>query len=166
MLSRPLDFNRQSRGSRSRVWLLLGGVLIVASAIHYQSLSADLKDAQEKLDRRGHEASLEKKKTAPVKQNPTVQAAMQGLHMNWNPLFDAIEAGTRKDVALLALEPDAAKAQVRLNLEAKNRKAMQEYVQGLALQKGLSQVSLIAEETQLENPLQPIRFSVTATWQQ
>lgn len=144
----------------------MGAALLAVAAVHYQTLSAALRDAQQEWDARSQQKSRVVKKTSPAQQNPALQAAIKGLGMYWEPLFNAIEGGAKPDVALLAMEPDPAKGTVRLNLEAKNKKAMQDYVEGLARQKGLTHVSLLTEETQLENPLLPIRFSVGAAWRQ
>lgn len=145
---------------------MLGAGLLVTSAIHYHSLSTSLHEIQQEWDARGQRHATVAKRAKPAEMNPVQQAAIKGLSRKWSPLFDAVEAATTPRVALLAMEPDASKDTVRLNLEAKDKKAMQDYVQGLAVQRGLTQVSLMSQETQLENPLLPVRFSVGATWQQ
>lgn len=166
-MNRPaLDFIHPPVHRASRVGLLLGGAMLVAAAVHYQELSAKLHAAQQEWDMRSQQKARTAKKPGSAEQNPTVKAALKGLGMSWEPLFDAIEAAARPHVALLAMEPDAGKGTVRLFLEAKDEKAMQQYVQGLAAQPGLAQVSLLSQETQLENPQLPIRFSVGAAWQQ
>ena len=166
MSNAALDFIHQANKRTSRAWLLLGGALLATSVIHYQSLSAELHDAQQEWAAHSQKKTRVVSKPKAAELNPTRQAAIKGLSMNWVPLFDAVEASASPKVALLAIEPDASKRTVRLNLEAKDKKAMQDYVQGLAAQAGLANVSLLTQETQLENPLLPIRFSVGATWLQ
>jgi len=166
MSTASLDFIKQANPRTRRVWLLLGGALFVASVVHYQSLTTALHDAQSELDARSQQQSRTAKKPVQVAQNPTQQAAIKGLSMNWEPLFTSLEAAIKPGVALLAIEPDATKSSVRLNLEARDSEAMTDYVEALAAQPGLANVSLMAQETQLEHPQQPLRFSAGATWRQ
>jgi Tfp pilus assembly protein PilN len=166
MLRAALDFNHEPKNRTSKIWLLLGGALLVASAVHYQGLVTSLHEAQQEWNTRGQRDTKAAKSPKPAELKPMQQAAIRSLSLNWGPLFDAVEAATTTKVALLAMEPDASKGTVRLNLEAKDKRAMQDYVQGLAARRGLNQVSLLSQETQLENPLLPIRFSVGAAWQQ
>jgi hypothetical protein len=159
-----LDFIDVPGNRASRIWLVLGGALLATAVVHFQRLSNELDDARHDWETRTQEKSRTARAPVHAEQNPTLQAAIKGLSLNWEPLFNAVEGATKPKVALLTLEPDASRGSVRLNLEAKDKQAMMEYLAGLAAQPGLANVSLMNEATQLENPQQPVRFSVGATW--
>jgi hypothetical protein len=159
-----LNFIHPPGNRASGIWLLLGGAFLIAAAVHFHRLSTELDDARHDWETRSQERFRTSKAPVRIAQNPTLQAAITGLRLSWEPLFNAVEGATRPKVALLTLEPDASKGSVRLNLEAKNKQAMMEYVAGMAAQPGLTNVILMTQATQLENPQQPVRFSVGATW--
>jgi hypothetical protein len=68
------------------------------------------------------------------------------------------------NVALLAVEPSAAKRSLSLTAEAANSAQMLNYIQALQGDNHLSDVILVSHQVQLQAPGAPIRFQVRANW--
>jgi Tfp pilus assembly protein PilN len=90
------------------------------------------------------------------------EAVVRQLTVPWASLIASIEQAATRDVAILQLQPDAEKRQLRLTAEARHRDAMFEYLRRLAAAKGLDQVHLVSHQVQREDPQRPIQFSVQA----
>ncbi len=90
------------------------------------------------------------------------EAVVRQLTVPWASLIASIEQAATRDVAILQLQPDAEKRQLRLTAEARHREAMFEYLRRLAASKGLDEVHLLSHQVQREDPQRPIQFSVQA----
>ncbi len=86
------------------------------------------------------------------------------ITLPWDKLFKAVEGSSGQDVALLTIEPDAEKHEVKITGEAKNISAVFSYVRQLAAQEPFTSVYLERHQVQEKAPLQPVRFSVIAAW--
>jgi hypothetical protein len=86
------------------------------------------------------------------------------ITMPWDKLFQALEWSTGKDMALLAVEPDAEKREVKISGEAKNIPAVLGYLRHLSDQQIFSSVYLQSHQVQQQSPEQPVRFTLIATW--
>lgn len=86
------------------------------------------------------------------------------ITLPWNTLFQAVEWSSGKDVALLAMEPDADKHVVKISAEAKNIAAVMSYLRHLEAQDIFSSVYLQSHQVQLRNPEKPVRFTLVASW--
>lgn len=138
--------------------------MLVASAYNLRQQALALQDIEVTLQARRLAAA--RTDMPPDKEGDVAMAAARRqLALDWEPLFAAVEANTQPKVALLSLEPDAGRGTVRLALEAKDNAAMLAYVEGLGLQPRMRNVTLASQETQLDHPQQPVRFTVEATWQ-
>lgn len=89
---------------------------------------------------------------------------LQQLTLPWGELFQAIESSSSKQVALLAMEPDAEKHLVKISGEAKDIAAMLGYIKTLAAQEVFDSVYLQSHQTQQQDPEKPVRFVLLATW--
>lgn len=89
---------------------------------------------------------------------------LQQLTLPWGKLFQAIESSSGKEVALLAMEPDADKHVVKIVGEAKDIPAVLDYIKRLAMQQEFSSVYLQSHQIQLQDPEKPVRFVLLATW--
>lgn len=89
---------------------------------------------------------------------------LQQLSLPWGELFQAIESSSGKQVALLAMEPDAEKHVVKISGEAKNIAAVLDYIKMLAAQDVFSSVYLQSHQIQLQDPEKPVRFALLAAW--
>ncbi len=93
-----------------------------------------------------------------------VLEATRGLNTPWVDLLGALEAAPTQAVALLSVEPSAARRSVRLTAEGRDAKAMLAYLGALQRDTRLAQVVLIAHQVQLQSPGTPVRFQIQAQW--
>jgi Tfp pilus assembly protein PilN len=100
----------------------------------------------------------------PEAQAAAVNAAVLQLNLPWRALYDAVQAGTPANIALLALEPDARKSLLRITAEAKTSDDMIAYVEQLKKSEWFSGVLLSRHEINEQDPNRPIRFQLDAQW--
>jgi len=79
-------------------------------------------------------------------------------------LFSAVESYSKDDVAVLSIEPDSQKGLVRINAEAKSLDSMLAYLVYLQKTPLFRQVELVNHQVQEQDPQQPIRFMLHASW--
>lgn len=91
--------------------------------------------------------------------------ALRRLSVPWDELFLAVESSGSNKVTLLSLEPDVEKHQVHIKGEAKNFKAIMNYMTHMEGHEVFGSVFLQNHHVQEEDPDQPVRFSIIATWQ-
>ena len=91
---------------------------------------------------------------------------LRQLTLPWDKLFDSMEAVGRKDVALLALAPDAERHVVKIGIEAKNAQSGLDYVRSLEEQPIFQEVLVHSHQIQIQDPEKPIRFTLEATWKE
>jgi hypothetical protein len=91
-------------------------------------------------------------------------AVVRELQVPWARLFAALEGVARDDVALLSIEPSAAKQEVRIVAEAKSSDAMLDFLDALRTQP-LRRVVLVSHQVQIQTPGSPVRFQARATWE-
>jgi hypothetical protein len=154
---------------RHPVWpgvLLLAFSLAIAGA-----LIPRYRDAQLELAGLQATASLIGAERRPARTVPKerldeevkgAEAVMRQLSLPWGSLVEAIEQASTREVAVLQLQPDADNRVVRLTAEARNSKAMFEYVRRLGAAKGLADAHVVSHHLQREDPQRPIQFSVQA----
>jgi Tfp pilus assembly protein PilN len=100
----------------------------------------------------------------PEAQAAAVNAAVLQLNLPWRALYDAVQAGTPSNIALLALEPDARKSLLRITAEAKTSDDMIAYVEQLKKSEWFSGVLLSRHEINEQDANRPIRFQLDAQW--
>ncbi len=88
------------------------------------------------------------------------------LTLPWNELFGAVETAAGKDIALLAMEPDRKKQQVKISGEARNFAALLDYLTRLEEQAVFGPVYLQGHQVQQKDPDRPVRFSLLAVWRE
>jgi len=86
------------------------------------------------------------------------------LMIPWGDVFSALEAAALNDLALLAIEPDAKKRQLKITAEAKNKDIMFNYLEKLEASDELANVYLLKHEVVEDVDQHPIRFVAVATW--
>lgn len=98
----------------------------------------------------------------PEAQATAVNAAVRQLNLPWRAVLDAVEAGTPKTIALLALEPDARRGLIRIEAEAADGEAMLAYVKQLKQQPLLAGAVLQKHRTEESQARRPLRFQIDA----
>lgn len=86
------------------------------------------------------------------------------LAFPWPSLFRQLEAAAIDDVAILAIQPDARKRQLRINAEAKDYDAVTAYIAMLGSQPRLQNVHLLKHQVEVDAKQQPVAFSIGADW--
>jgi len=86
------------------------------------------------------------------------------LMIPWGDVLSALEASALDDLALLAIEPDAKKRQLKITAEAKNKDIMFSYLEKLEVSDELANVYLLKHEVFEDVDQHPIRFVAVATW--
>lgn len=91
-------------------------------------------------------------------------SVIEKLDTPWDRLFGAVESTFNEQVTLLSVEPDTERNEVRLTAEAKDMKAMLDYVQQLRRSSMLKNGYLVDHQINQQDPQRPVRFTVAATW--
>jgi hypothetical protein len=86
------------------------------------------------------------------------------LMIPWGDVLNALEAAALNDLALLAIEPDAKKRQLKITAEAKNKDILFSYLEKLEASDELTNVYLLKHEIVEDVDQHPIRFVAMATW--
>jgi Tfp pilus assembly protein PilN len=168
-----LDFARSGlrRGHWTRGLLTLGALtaaaaaLVVGSALDRQRTLAQSLAAVEQ--RRASEAPPPVVRAVTPQQlarERQLRDAARGLHTPWADLLAALEGAPADSVALLAVEPSAARRSVRLSAEARDAQAMLAWLQALQRDARLAQVLLVSHQVQTQTPGTPVRFQIQASW--
>ncbi len=92
-----------------------------------------------------------------------VRQTSRSLMTPWADLLAALEA-MPANVALLSVEPSAAKRSISLTAEAANPADMLNYLQALQKDPRLAGAVLASHQVQVQAPGTPIRFRVQASW--
>ena len=143
--------------------MVFGGESIVLLRDHAASRVA-LEQAVNQQRSRVAAIPLRQKKNLPAAEAIAANAAINQLNLPWRDVLDAIERATPADIALLSLEPDAAKHRVKGSAEAKDSTAMIGYIESLRQQNFFDDVDLLHHETNETDPHKPMRFQFEAGW--
>jgi len=153
------------------------GVTLLALALAALALAATYyRDTTAQADYWEAKAGQAAKATAragPATKREISDMALEIKHANevlsqitlpWDSLFHAVEWSAGQDIALLTIEPDAEKHQVKIRGEAKNIGAMLSYVRHLSSQDAFSSVYLQSHQVQRRERENPVRFALVASW--
>jgi len=162
-----LDYVAAPRRPRA-LGLLVLAIGIAAAAVlveRYRSVGVELQRLETGRSLLGP-AQLAMRARSPERldeEAKRVEAVLRQLALPWGAIIESVEGATSADVALLQLQPDAQQRQLRLGAEARSRQAMLEYLRRLAAARGLGEVHVVSHQVQLEEPHQPVRFTVQAS---
>ncbi len=87
------------------------------------------------------------------------------LAFPWESLFQALEKAQEPNIALLSLQPDTKKMQVKLGGEAKDFNSVLAYIEKLQASPVFSKIYLIKHEVNESIEQKPIDFTLIAYWQ-
>ena len=155
----------------------LGGLLLLSAAVAgYRMLSDERAYAAEVHRVDALQARLARQASqvmpAPTQaqvstaQAAAVNGAILRLNLPWRELQDAVGRATPPTVALLALEPDAAKRRLRITAQSRSSDAMLNYLHALKQQTMFSAVLLTRHEIHDQEPGAPLHFQLEAQWVQ
>mgnify|MGYP001577907794 CR=1 FL=1 len=168
-----LDYQRRSPPpGRASLALLAFGVLLASLALFsHQALLAEIARHEARIGELARAAPRSTAVTSDPRQlDEEVKRAnviLRQLTQPWDALFRALESTSalqEKTIALLTIQPDAEKRQVKITGEAKNLTVMLDYVKLLSDGAVLSNVYLVSHQVQTKDPDKPVRFSLSAEW--
>lgn len=173
---RELDIDFENAHSAPGGWsiplLLASLTLLAVVGAAYRDTRAQLEYWNDEVARlRSDGIQAQPAASAPRGPGKGAEAELKRAHeivkqlaLPWGPLFQAIEAATPPDIALLGIEPNAQQHSVRLTGEGKDIHAVLAFVQQLERQALLRDVYLLDHGTPDAGPQRPARFVVEATW--
>ncbi len=164
-----LDYQR---GIRLFPWagaflLVIGLAGTAWTAVYYRGLSGEIAYWEDRAERRAPRTGLsaERRETKETAQEINyVNGVLNKLTLPWDKMFQAVEWSAGREVALLGMEPDAEKHEVKISAEAKNLAAMTRYLRELSGQEIFSSVYLQNHQVQQQMREKPVRFTLIASW--
>ena len=160
------------RTSLASLALLLAGVLLFALAALQlgRTLADNASQARNVAEMDGKRNTVAPAAAHPPRADPAELARVQfvrqtsrSLMTPWADLLEALETAPN-NVALLSVEPSAAKRSISLTAEAASPKDMLNYLRALQSDQRLSGVLLVSHQVQVQAPGAPLRFQIQGTW--
>jgi hypothetical protein len=167
-----LDFDFHpptTRPTLAGVLLLLAGLAAVAAAIasvrHADAARTDLQEQvalqEQAVQKRVPNRSLAKRNASRSEAAKLARARVVAtLEYSWEPMFKALEATQSKKIALLSLDANQTKKQVRVVAEARTLTDAVEYIGLLQRQPAIKRALLQQHEVQSEPAEHPVRFTL------
>ena len=166
-----LDFAGRRRGLSLTGSLLLAlgvaaaaGVLLEYRLIGEHRAGLELKLA---ASIRARSPAISRDPTADARIAVSAQQAATDLATPWTLLLSELEQASKESqgqVALLGVEPDHAKHNVRVSAEARTLALALAYVQRLQSSRSLEYPMLDRHEIRADDAQHPVRFELTGEW--
>lgn len=169
-----LDFGTARRAPSGLGWLLLlcgcaAAGLVVRDYLHHDVLLAARQAQVTQLEARLRDSH----RTAPPRGDDAALAgdlAVAGgisreLGRDWGALLEQLERAGDTSVALLALQLDAAKGDLKLDGEARDLPAMFEFSRRLGKAANLSGAHVTSYEFRQDGGVRAVAFSLAAHWE-
>jgi hypothetical protein len=163
-----LDHFGPERHTGRAGWILLTAAVLCAAVLAmWQHALVQQLDAAERRAARATPAAA----VLPATFDPRrlddaarrAQAVAAELRLPWAELFDAVEAAADPSVALLAIEPDARRAALRVSGEARDKPAMLAYLTRLGAQPPIARALLESHAERGEG--RRVQFTLIAHWE-
>ena len=161
-----IDFHRAPPPSAAG-WLLAAAGLACVAAGGWEQYDQHLRQQAQASRLARLQASDSAALAADKPDDPALAAAKQAVQraqLPWRNLFAALERASSDDVALLAVAPDVARRQVKIEAEARNFAAMLAFQRQLQAQPALANVVLMDHSIVKDVPEMPVRFHMQAGW--
>jgi len=94
----------------------------------------------------------------------SARAIMHRLSLPWDGLFNAVESGDAKTIALLSIQPNPERRTVTISGEAKNYDSVLAYIRLLEKSDPLVNVHMTNHKVELKDPQKPVSFTLLADW--
>lgn len=88
-----------------------------------------------------------------------LNGVIQQLNIPWHDIFEQLESSIPPDVALLSIEPDGQRGQIRLQAEAKSLDSLLRYASTLQHNGIFGRLNYSKHETNDQDPNRPVRLS-------
>jgi hypothetical protein len=164
-----LDFTRsRKRPSRRGLAILGTGVVaLLLVLIDYRSVAARTAGLEWRVAALRNELRPAKTDKAALRAEQDADIAISDLTTPWSDLLRELElasADSHGTVAVLGVEPDREKKEVRVLAEAHTLDLALAYVERLQKSRALRYPMLASHEIQLKDPEHPVRFEIRAGW--
>lgn len=164
-----LDFaRRRPRVNRLGTALLAVGIAgATLVVVDYRSVAARSAGLEMRLAAISPDRSTATPDKAAVRAAEDAGAAVAELATPWSVLLQELELAStdsKGSVAVLAVEPDREKRQVRVFAEARSLPIALAYVERLQKSRALRYPMLESHEVQAKDPERPVRFQIKADW--
>jgi Tfp pilus assembly protein PilN len=159
-----LGFQPRPRVTRGGVLALAVGVLAASAVVgQYQVTLGRLARVEaEALAAHRQRPSIDPRRMAEAMQKANLVALE--LARPWDRAFVALESADEPGVALLAIDPDPRRDELRITAEAKDLAAMLAYLELLKAQPSFGSVTLQQHELRVDEPARPVRFTLLTRW--
>lgn len=164
-----VDFMARRSASATGVGLLVAGCLFAALAVRDDAMHGD---ETARLDGELHQAKKALQRSE-LRAKGDVGPVLDGnvpadwpvrLLTPWGELFHALEHAQSDSIALLSIEPDAARGRLRLAGEAKNPEALADYLKSLEAAGCVDGLRILMQQVKQNDPQQPVEFVIEARW--
>ena len=159
-----IGFQPRPRVTRAAAAVLVVGVVCASVVVgHYQVTLGRLARAQaESQGSHRDRPNMDPRRMAEALQRANVIALE--LARPWDRTFVALETADQPGVALLAIDPDPRRDEVRITAESKDMAGMLGYLDQLRAQAAFGDVALQQHEVRMDDPGRPVRFTLQAQW--
>jgi hypothetical protein len=140
--------------------LLLSGIVLFGVVQQQAELSAAVDELRSRQLRQAAPAKPPPLSPDALARQRKLDAIRARLDFPWGGLLKTLETSVGDDIALLAVEPDPAHHQVRIEAEARNWDAMIEYIGRLDGEGLLIEAHLVSHRVERTDPQAPVRFVV------
>ncbi len=154
-------------GGASMVVLAAGMGALVATLMAYGQIRAEGEGLVLRRDALSDSIPTGEAADASGRSIADATAVIAGLATPWGQLLDDLEAAngdSKRNVAILEIEPDREHQKVRIIGESRTLRAALSYAERLQRSKAIRYPLLDSHEVQLKDPFQPVRFQITAAW--
>ena len=156
-------------GQHHGAMVLAASVVLAAGLVdHYLDVTGEIESVETRIGRlaragRPGQVVLGSREKVAEEVRRVNRAALQ-LTIPWEELFQAVESAADKNVALLALQPNFQKRELKISGEADNFNTIMKYLERLKDGEALTEVRLINHEVVSRPNASAIRFELNATW--
>lgn len=148
----------------------LGAVVLGLSLVLAATLVLRHRDAAIELERleatRGLAGGREPARAVPKarleEEARAAEAVLRQLALPWAEILRTVEDAATQEVAILQLQPDALRRELRLAAEARDQDGMLEFLRRLTAAGTLDGVHVVSHQVQLQDPQRPLHFSILA----
>lgn len=90
------------------------------------------------------------------------EAVLRQLTLPWPEIVRTVEDAAMQEIAILHLQPDALRRELRLAAQARDRDGMLEFLRRLSADGSLEAPHVVSHQVRTEDPSRPLEFSILA----
>lgn len=170
----PIDFNSPITGTPRGAYLCLTLVLVLLSmsvlyyrsVLHTVTLMSERSIADAERSSNGHPAAAADTKEAELhaRRWQAAQNVVTRLNIPWPSLFAALEEAAGADVAVLRVEPDVARREVRVTLETDKIARAIAYATRLQSNGAFTNVYVASQRQSSASAIRPVQVVIAGRW--